>query len=186
MNLIDIVQRINAININYDNFIFYLKSAEFQQELLYVRLVFLLTTLIFGFFIMYAISKTHYYQWLLTQSVVEFLTQRPYGAKRITNVWNKIKQRLENGSETEYKLAIIEADNMLDSTLKRMGYSGATLEDSLAKLTSATLPNIEEIYQAHQMRNSIVRNPNFVLILDEAKKTIGIYEMAFRDLQILD
>lgn len=173
-------------NFTPDAAINFLTSLEIQQELLMVKLVFLVVTIVFGVFTMFAISRTHYMQWLFTQSAVEFLTQRPYGAKRITNIWNKIKRHLENGSESEYKLAIIEADNMLESTLKRMGYGGVTLEERLAKLTSATLPNIEEIYQAHQMRNNIVRNPNFVLSLDESQKTISIYEKAFRDLQILD
>jgi hypothetical protein len=181
MNLIS-----NFRGFNSDRIMNIFTSAEIQQELLLVKLVFLVVTIIFGVFTIFAISRTHYMQWLLTQSAVEFLTQRPYGAKRITKVWNKIKQHLENGSETEYKLAIIEANNMLDSTLKRMGYGGATLEERLAKLTSVTLPNIEEVYQAHRTRNNIVRDPNFVLVLDDAKKTIGIYEKAFRDLQILD
>ena len=164
----------------------FLTSSEIQQELLIVKLVFLVVTIILGGFTIFAISRTHYMQWSFTQSAAEFLTQRPYGAKRITKVWNKIKQDLENGSESEYKLAIIEADNMLESALKRMGYGGVTLEECLAKLTSATLPNIEEIYQAHQIRNNIVRDPNFVLSIDEAQKIISIYEKAFRDLQILD
>ncbi|MBI2042316.1 MAG: hypothetical protein HYT21_00975 [Candidatus Nealsonbacteria bacterium] len=181
MNLIS-----NFRDITPDRIMYILTSAEIQQELLMVKLGFLVVTIIMGVFTMFAISRTHYMQWLFTQSAVEFLTQRPYGAKRITKVWNKIKQHLENGSEIEYKLAIIEADNMLESTLKRMGYGGVTLEERLTKLTSATLPNIEEIYQAHQARNNIVRDPSFVLGLDDAKKTIGIYERAFRDLQILD
>lgn len=184
MNLVDIINALRTLD--YNDIVYFLTSPNVQQELLWIKLGFLLVAVLMGGFTIFAISKTHYMQWRYTQPTVEFLTQRPYGAKRITKVWKKIKQHLADGSETEYKLAIIEADNMLEATLKRMGYGGVTLEERLAKLTSATLPNIDNIYQAHQTRNSIVHDPNFVLTLDEAQRIINVYEQAFRDLQILD
>ena len=99
--------------------------------------------------------------------------------------WKKIKQRLDSKSETEYKLAIIEADKMLSSALKRMGYAGPTLEESLDKLTSATLPNIEDLYSAHQLRENIVRDQNYAVSFEQAKKILDDFENAFIHLQLL-
>jgi hypothetical protein len=87
--------------------------------------------------------------------------------------------------ESEYKLAVIEADSVLDDILKRMGFAGQTLGERLEKLTSASLTNIEEVREAHKTRNNIVHDPNYRLSLDEARKLISIYEKALVDLQAL-
>lgn len=173
------------MNININTIISYFLSPEIQQKFLWVKFGFLL----FGFILLIAIVililKTHYYQWLFVQDFWEFLTFRPFGAKRITKIWNKIARRLDTGLESEYKLAIVEADDMLDVSLKRMGYAGQTIEEKLEKLTSATLANIDDVYAVHKIRNNIVHNPDYRLSLEEARSTLDIYEKAFNSLQIL-
>lgn len=173
------------LNIDFNTIISFFTSPEIQAKLFPVKIAFLTISLFFLIFIIFALLRTHYLRWLFFQDFIEFFTYRPYGAKRITKAWNRILKRLETGIESEYKLAVIEADDMLDSSLKRMGYQGATLEEKLQKLTSATLSNIEQIYEAHKIRNNIVHDPDYRLSLDETRKTLDIYAGAFRDLQIL-
>jgi len=173
------------MTINLDTIISYLLSPEVQQKLLWVRLGFFAVSVLLVLAIVILILKTHYLQWLFVQDFWEFFTFRPFGAKRITRIWNKIQRRLDAGLESEYKMAVIEADDMLDVSLKRMGYMGSNLEERLGKLTSATLENIEEVYTAHKVRNNIVHNPDYRLSLDEARATLDIYEKAFNSLQIL-
>jgi len=72
---------------------------------------------------------------------------------------------------------------MLNDILKRMGFGGETLGERLEKLTAATLPNLEQIWEAHKIRNNIVHDPDYRLTLDEARKVLGIYEQALRDLE---
>jgi len=173
------------LNIDFNTIISFLTSVEIQEKLFPVKVAFLAVSGIFLAIIIFVLLTTHYLQWLFLQDFWEFLTFRPFGAKRITRRWKKILKRLETETESEYKLAVIEADNMLDTSLKRMGYLGQNLEERLDKLTSATLPNIEEVREAHQVRNNIVHDPDYRLSLDEARKTLDIYDQAFRSLQIL-
>ncbi|MFH1451402.1 MAG: hypothetical protein ABIF89_02225 [bacterium] len=119
------------------------------------------------------------------QDINEITRYKAYGLKKITKDWLKIVGRLERGMESEYKLAVIEADNMLNETFNRIGYSGQTLGDKLKILTPDTCPNIDEVREAHQMRNSIVHDPDYQLSLPEAKKVTGIYEKVFRDFEML-
>ena len=173
------------MNIDLDTIISYLVSPDIQERVFWVKVGFLS---IGGFFlagIIFCLMRTHYLQWRYMQDFWEFLTFRPFGAKRITKLWNKILKRLDTGMESEYKLALIEADDMLDTSLKRMGYMGNTLEERLGKLTSATIENIDDIYQAHEIRNTIVHNPDYRLSLDEVRSTLDIYQRAFNSLQIL-
>jgi len=173
------------MNIDFNSIISFLTSTEIQEKLFPVKVVFLLISGIFLAIIIFILLTSHYLQWLFIQDFWEFLTRRPFGAKRITRRWKKILRRLETETEAEYKLAVIEADNMMDNSLKRMGYAGHNLEERLDKLTSATLPNIEQIHQAHRTRNNIVHDPDYRLSLDEAKKTLEIYSQAFQALHIL-
>jgi ribosome assembly protein YihI (activator of Der GTPase) len=116
---------------------------------------------------------------------VEFFTYKPYGVKRLVKVWSKIEKKMEGASESEYKLAVIEADNILNDLLKKIGYAGQTLGEKLEKITSATISNIDELLEAHKTRNNIVHDPDYKLSLDEAKKILEIYKVALKSLEAL-
>jgi hypothetical protein len=173
------------MNIDFSVIIDLLTSEEIQKNIFPIKVTFLIISGLFLAFVIFASFYTHYFKWMFLNDAFEFLTRRPFGAKRMNRNWKKIKQRLDSKSETEYKLAIIEADKMLSSALKRMGYAGPTLEESLDKLTSATLPNIEDLYSAHQLRENIVRDQNYAVSFEQAKKILDDFENAFIHLQLL-
>ena len=172
-------------NIDFNGIFSYFISSRIHETLLPFKIAFLIISGILVGIMIFITLRTHYLQWLFVQDWVQFVTMKPLGARKITRQWNKILRRLETGTEAEYKLAVIEADDMLDAALKKMGYLGQTFEERLGKLTSATLPNIEQLHEIHNLRNNIVRNPDYRLTLDEAKKATDVYGRAFRDLQIL-
>jgi hypothetical protein len=148
-----------------------------------LKIVFFVFTLGLIIAIVYFLLKTNWLKMAVLQDFVEFFTFRPFGVKKIERDWNKTVARLNLGLESEYKLALIEADSMMDDILKRMGFTGETLGERLNKLTSATISNIEDIKKCHQTRNNIVHDPNYKLSLDVAKQTLASYEKAFRSLQ---
>lgn len=163
----------------------FLTSSEIQDKLLPTKLAFLAVAAFFLGIIVFVLLRTHYLQWLFIQDLVQFFTVRTYGSKKINRQWQSVLRRLDSGLESEYKLAVIEADRILENSLKIMGYAGANLEERLGKLTSVTLPNIEEVYRAHKIRNNILHDPDYKLELAEAKKVLDVYDEAFRALQIL-
>ena len=149
----------------------------------FFKTISLVISLFFVVAIIFFILRTTWLRRLIIWDLQEILTFRPHGLKKIAKQWARITNRLETGLEGEYKLAVIEADSMLDDILKRMGYGGETLGDRLKLLTSATLPNIDQVWEVHKIRNNIVHDPDYRLPLDQAKKVLAIYEQAFRDLQ---
>jgi hypothetical protein len=166
-----------------ENLIQYITSPPDFSWFSTVRFVFIgVSVFLFGaiIFILFAGS---WIKWLLLYDVTEFFTYKPFGVRKLERAWKKVLARTETGLESEYKLAVIEADSMLDDILKRMGFSGETLEERLEKLTVATLPNIEEIRESHRVRNNIVHDPDYRLSLDESRKILGVYEQAFKELQ---
>ncbi|MDP2864606.1 MAG: hypothetical protein Q8N73_03070 [bacterium] len=166
----------------FENLI-YLKFVP-PEILLSLKILCIVIFLFFLVIIFYSLRKS---SWLINrflQDTVEFLTYRPYGVKKIVKIWSKIKGRLESGSESEYKLAVIEADSILNDILERMGFKGETLGNRLKQVTTAILPSIEEVGEAHKIRNNIVHDPDYKLSLDQAQKALEIYEQALRDLQV--
>jgi len=148
-----------------------------------LRLGFFLVGILLLGGIIFFLVKSSWLKYSILYDASEFLTFRPFGVRKIEKQWEKIRGRLDTGLESEYKLAVIEADNMTEDILKRMGYSGETLGERLKNLTAATLPNIEEIKAVHQVRNNIVHDPDYRLSLEETKNALEVYEKAFRDLQ---
>lgn len=162
-----------------------LLSSELHSRLLPIKIIFVLITFFFLFFICYFSLKWGWLKVRILLDLVEFFTYRPFGIKKILKQWTKIKSRLETGLESEYKLAIIEADAILADTFEKLGYSGKTLSEKLKNITPTILPNVEKIWQAHNVRNNIVHDPNYRLSLDQAKKVLEIYEEAFKTLELL-
>ena len=150
--------------------------------LLGIKVAFIIFSLFLIGLIIFTLHKTSWLKYIFLQDAAEIVTYRPFGVKKIEKDWRKIIARLNMASEPEQKLAVIEADNIMNETLKRMGFAGNSLAERLTKLTSATLPNIEDLQAAHKVRDKIVHDPNYGLSLEETKNVLGVFEKALRDL----
>lgn len=151
-----------------------------------IKIFFIGLSVIFALLIIYFLFfKTAWLKFLLLYDIEEVATFKPAGARKKDKNWIKIIKRLDSGLESEYKISVIEADNLLSKILQNMGFGGATLEEQLGKLTSATLPSIEEVREIHNVRNRIVREPDFKLSEDDVRKTLAVYEKALTDLHVL-
>jgi len=168
-----------------ENIISFILNPTFSGWLLVLKIICLIFSSIFVGFIIFALIKTTWLKRMIIWDLQEILTYRPFGVSKVEKKWRKIKQRLETGIESEAKLAIIEADSILDSILERMSFGGRTLGERLDRLTAVSLPNIEEVRKSHKIRNNIIHDPSYKLDLEEAKRILAIYEKALIDLQAL-
>ncbi len=126
---------------------------------------------------------------LLAQKVEkfnDFLGMPAVSKRKGIKAWQQILRRLQKGDEAQNKIAIIEADKIFSEILKQMGYRGETVAEQLKLITIAQLSNIEEIWQAHKIRNKIVHEPSFQLSNYEAQAIIDIYHQAFKELNLID
>jgi hypothetical protein len=99
--------------------------------------------------------------------------------------WLGIQGRMAKGDEANTKLAIIEADKMFDKLLYFMGYHEKDMGEKLKQMTSAQLPNLDDIWLAHKVRNRIVHEPDHHLTRSEAESAILAYEKAFKEFEVL-
>ncbi len=163
----------------------FISSAELQQKLFPVKVVFLFFTAVFFVAIIYFLVVSSYIKENFWYDIVEFLSWKPYGFIKIMKRWDEIKSRIEEETESEYKLAIIEADDFLNEILEKKGYKGEDFESRIEKVGKDQPLNKKEVRAAHEIRNSVVYDPDFKLDLEKAKKIIGMYERALRDLGML-
>jgi len=185
VNYKDILNFILDPPLDYKDILNFILNPPFTGWLLFLKILFIIFGLIFLSFIIFALIKTSWLKRMIIWDLQDFLSFRSLRASKVVKKWQKIKKRLEGGIESEAKLAVIEADKILDETLKKMGFSEETLGKKLDKLTAASLPNIEEVKQIHKIRNNIIYDPTYRLDFEEAKKALLIYEKALTDLQVL-
>ncbi len=99
--------------------------------------------------------------------------------------WQEILEKLESSDESSWHSAIMDADKFFDSVMRRLGYSGDTFGDRLKQVHTTEVSNLNDIWQAHRTRNSLSHDINFTISQDEARRTVGIYERAMKDLDVL-
>lgn len=96
--------------------------------------------------------------------------------------WLKILERYQSGSPENFILAIIEADNLIDSVLKTKGLAGKDMGERLKSINKNQLNSLERLWEAHKLRNKIAHDSNFHLTNDEAKNALGSYRAALKEL----
>ncbi len=163
---------------------YFIIHPEFRGFLLYLRIIFIVISSFFLLSIIILLLRSSWMKDRYLEALTEFVTYRPFGVKETFKQWNKIVKRLETDREAEYKLAVIEADGLLESVLERMGYKGDNFVQRLEQIDPSVLPNLEEVWKAHKTRNNIVHDPDYRLILAQAKTMLEIYEKALRDLEM--
>jgi len=96
--------------------------------------------------------------------------------------WNTVLRYLFSVNESDWKLAIIEADSMLDLLLDQLGFKGENLGEKLKSADRETFHNLSSAWEVHVVRNRIAHEgQQFELTQHEAKRLVALYEQIFRE-----
>jgi len=159
-------------------FIYFISSSQIQDMLLPVKLIFIFCSIAFLSMIIYLMMDSTWLKYKFLEDVSEFFSWKAYGQREMQKKWEKVKKRTETGTEADYKLAIIDADDFLTEVLDERGYEGKDFDESLLRAGRLVAAIVKDVSQAHEVRNSIVYNPDFQISVDQAKKILDIYEVA--------
>jgi hypothetical protein len=139
--------------------------------------------------ILYVYASTRYKQLseLRTESIRE--RERIYDERFRTGPKNDrladVMTHIASEHPNDWKLAIIEADIILDEALKKAGYGGVSLGERLKSISPAQLKSLDAAWQAHKVRNQIAHEgADFVLTRRLADETIKQYKMVFNELGV--
>lgn len=100
--------------------------------------------------------------------------------------WEVVWNHLSSESPSEWRIAILEADAMLDDALIRIGAKGDTLGERLKSLDPKSFQTLQLAWDAHKIRNLIAHEGiNFQLTEREAKRVIDMYQEVLVELKYI-
>lgn len=99
--------------------------------------------------------------------------------------WEVVRTHLESPHEAEWKLAVMDADKLVDDALAKAGFPGDTFGDRLTNIQPGTLISLDGIWWAHRIRNRLAHELDYFLRYTEARQAVGYYEQALTELQLL-
>lgn len=129
---------------------------------------------------------------VLLRGVTENLKMQLYGTTRpilsknkTEERWRGIERRLTSDNPSQYKVAVLEADQFADEVLRESGYAGANMGERLAGIVPGQLQSYEALKAAHEVRNRIVREQNYAVDHDQAETLLNQYKQLFVELELL-
>lgn len=96
--------------------------------------------------------------------------------KETRKKWLAIKRKLESKDENEYKVAIIEADEMIGKIVAGLDYPGKNFGEQLDNIPEGQIPNVDGLKMAHKTRNRIIHDDKFPLKKAEAQEALAQFE----------
>ena len=100
--------------------------------------------------------------------------------------WERVQTLLNSARESDWRLAILEADVMLDEMVGHMGYHGDSLGEKLKGVEKSDFTTLDLAWEAHGVRNRIAHEgAAFALTEREAKRVIQLYEDVFQEFKYI-
>lgn len=100
--------------------------------------------------------------------------------------WHYILTLVESPNDSDWRVAIIEADSMMEEILKEKGVSGVTVSELLEGAKSNGYLNIQDAWDAHLVRNKIAHEgSDFPLSQIEARRVIKMFQNFFEELKVI-
>lgn len=116
----------------------------------------------------------------------EKLWQELYGDRDGSTTWSQIRSHIDSDNPNNWKLAIIEADIMLDRALTEVGYAGNSLGEKLKSISPQQLLTLQDAWDAHVVRNKIAHEgSDFILTQRVAKETLTKYQRVLSELGVV-
>ena len=100
--------------------------------------------------------------------------------------WERVVALASTGEEDNWRLAIIDADSMLEELLDSQGYPGETMGDKLKSGNPLQFTTLDLAWQAHKVRNAVAHlGQAYPLSERETRATIDFYARVFEEFGVI-
>ena len=94
--------------------------------------------------------------------------------------WQMVESRVNSMSEGDWRLAVLEADIILNDMLSKIGLPGQGIAEKLKAADRSSFHTLDEAWGAHKMRNRIAHEGgSFHVSHDDAKSAVDSYKKVF-------
>ncbi len=156
---------------------------------LYLLLLFFLTVLAYCAVRMLEIRKKEHEH--LHHEIHEYAhKQKEKEAKALKGIesvssnprWVNVLKNLSSENDGNWKVAVIDADEMLNDLMTDLGFKGEGLGEKLKVADRDKFHSLSAAWEVHTVRNRIAHEGSaFTLTSREAKRVIALYEQIFRE-----
>lgn len=100
--------------------------------------------------------------------------------------WETVLGYLNSGNSSDWRLAIIEADVMLEELLRNRGYLGDSIGEMLKSVDGNDFLTLDDAWEAHKVRNEIAHaGQDYQVNERETKRVIALYEKVFKEFAVI-
>ncbi len=101
--------------------------------------------------------------------------------------WNRILEHIASERHQDWRLAILEADIMLNELLDVLGYRGETMADKMKTVARGDFKTIDIAWEAHKVRNTVAHQGTLQELSGrDARHVIGLYQQVFREFRFIE
>ncbi len=108
-----------------------------------------------------------------------------HGKKEVhkkTKAWGQIVMALKSSNVSDWKIAVLEADSLMEELFEGLAYPGDNLGERLKNVPRGAIGTLEDAWAAHKMRNRIAHDgASFSMTKSEFVDTLGQFERVFRE-----
>ncbi len=107
--------------------------------------------------------------------------------KKLNPRWKYILTLVESPNESDWRVAIIESDSLLEETLRDKGLVGDTMSELLDEAQANGYQRIQDAWDAHIVRNKIAHEgQSFPLTQIETRRVTRLYQNIFEELEVIE
>jgi hypothetical protein len=126
--------------------------------------------LVYIFILTREINDIEYYKYASNETKQEETKQHHAG-------WQVVENLVESDSPNDWRIAIMEADGMLEDATRQVKGRGETLGERLKSLNPNNFKTLQSAWDAHKVRNILAHGGmSYDLSQREARRVIGLYE----------
>lgn len=150
----------------------------------WIKIIALVLSAIFVYGIIYSVTQKNKYYKRASERVNP---PEPEPADIFANrKWERVMSHINSMNESDWKLAILEADIMLDELLNKQGYKGDTMGEKLKQVERSDFTTIDLAWEGHKVRNAVAHEGSEYMITQrEAERIIKLYEAVFKEFKYI-
>ncbi|RJO60098.1 hypothetical protein C4544_07080 [candidate division WS5 bacterium] len=105
----------------------------------------------------------------------------------VSRKWREIETLMQQQKPSSYKVAVMDADKLVDYVLKAKVGTDGNMGERLKKAQKlfSSYSDYQNLWEAHKMRNRIAHEADHEVHFAEAKKNISYFKKALKDLGAL-
>ncbi len=124
-------------------------------------------------------KETEYYN--APKIISHDVSEKPKNEK-----WLHIEELTSSENPNDWRLAILEADILLDELINLMGYKGETMGEKMKSIEASDFSTLDQAWEAHKVRNQIAHTgSDFILTLHETRRVVDLYRQVFEEFHFI-